>query len=293
MSVEKNAERLLFLIPFVASQKDGVPLATLREMLDVDEKTLISLLETGSLVGSPEGSPDEYVGLTLDDDRVHVFLPQRFRRPVRFTVRELWALLLALAPLAASPLPELSERARALREKLLDLSSRRAASAFEPAVRSAATPTERDDVFHQVERAVVERRAVEIEYWSKSRDALGTREIEPLSLLVEGGAWYVAAKDEKTYRLDRVKRATLLDRTFTVSAAEIERLRERAFSESNAEFVVLEGGVRRTLHGEVNASTHAYLREGRGRRVLLSPEEAREGFVRETRELLARYESAR
>ena len=33
MSVEKNAERLLFLIPFVASQKDGVPLATLREML--------------------------------------------------------------------------------------------------------------------------------------------------------------------------------------------------------------------------------------------------------------------
>ena len=296
MSVEEDAERLLFLIPFVASHEDGVPLATLREMLGVDERRLISLLETGSMVGAPSGSPDEYVGLVLDEDRVPVFLQQRFDRPVRFTAKEVWALLLALAPLTDTPMPALREKAHTLREKLLDLASRRAAAVTELAPRSSSAPSEEPhDVRNTLERAVVEQRAVLVEYWSKSRDSLGTREIEPRLLLSENGAWYVVASDEKTYRVDRVKRATLLERTFEGSPLDVEALRRRLFSESpeDGSFVVAEDGVPRVFRGEVNASMHAHLREGRGRRVLTEPEAARAAFIEETRALLERYERRR
>jgi proteasome accessory factor C len=295
MSVEEDAERLLFLIPFVASHEEGVPLAELREMLGVDEKTLMSLLETGSMVGAPGGGPDEYVGLVLEDDRVHVFLPQRFDRPVRFTVRELWALLFALAPLVLSPMPGLREKSRALRAKLLELASRRATAVTEIAPNARDDAPEDSQVLVILERAVVEQRAVEIEYWSKSRDSIGTREIEPCALLSENGAWYVVASDEKTYRVDRVKRAAVLDRAFTAGRIDLEPFRARAFAESERgqSFVVVEDGSPRTLQGEVNASVYAYLREGRGRRVLREPVEAREAFVREARALLSRYEPER
>jgi proteasome accessory factor C len=295
MSVEVDAERLLFLIPFVASHEEGVPLAELREMLGVDEKALVSLLEAGSMIGAPGGSPDEYVGMYLDEDRVHVFLPQRFERPVRFTSRELWALLLALAPLAVSPMPALREKSRALRAKLLELASRRAASVTELAPRARDDASSTPDVFEALERAVVERRAVEIEYWSKSRDSVGTRTIEPHLLLSENGAWYVAASDEKTYRVDRVKRATLTSRTFEAPAIDVEAFRARVFAQGarDGSFVVAEDGARRTLDGEVNASVHAYLREGRGRRVLLEPRAPRDAFIQETKALLSRYESER
>jgi proteasome accessory factor BC len=81
------------------------------------------------------------------------------------------------------------------------------------------SPITADDITRTVERAVHSSRRLEIEYWAPNEDAFTERVIEPYALFNSVEAWYVAAVDPakdalRHFRLDRIKRATLLEDGF-------------------------------------------------------------------------------
>jgi proteasome accessory factor C len=131
------------------------------------------------------------------------------------------------------------------------------------------SPTADDRITRTVEEAVHESRRLEIEYWAPNEDTFTHRKVEPYALFNSKEAWYVAAVDPakddlRSFRLDRIKNATLLD----------ERFERRADLDPVADIA----GWPRT--GKVGGSRIA--------RVWISHEQAR--WAREERTVLAELE---
>jgi proteasome accessory factor C len=68
-------------------------------------------------------------------------------------------------------------------------------------------------------RAINEQRQVHIDYYSYGRDQRTERTIDPARFFSDEGQWYVAgychlARAERVFRVDRIRKATLLDTTF-------------------------------------------------------------------------------
>jgi predicted DNA-binding transcriptional regulator YafY len=81
------------------------------------------------------------------------------------------------------------------------------------------SPTAADEITRDVEQAVHDSRRLEIEYWAPNEDEFSHRVVEPYALFNGQEAWYVAAVDPakdslRHFRLDRIKRATLLEERF-------------------------------------------------------------------------------
>ncbi len=294
----QDLSRFLFLVPHVAQRKDGVPVDELCGMLSMEPAALHSLIERVAMVGTPDGSPDEMVDVYLEGDRVFVALSQRFTRPPRFTVEEMLALLVALAPLREGDLPALREQAETLTNRLLNLAGERAgsvATTLKERVVIRADGAEAASHLRDLETAVSERRAVDAEYYTAGRDALTTRVIKPVGLLQVRGAWYVVGSDSKTFKVERFRSVSLSDTTFDppdIDLAELRRrLEGRQIDDGDKRKLTL-----RTSRGdrEISASSmHAirrWVRSSRGRVSVVGPEEARADVAREARMLLARYQ---
>jgi predicted DNA-binding transcriptional regulator YafY len=70
-----------------------------------------------------------------------------------------------------------------------------------------------------VSQAIAERRLLELEYYKENEDEFTSRRVEPYQLLNGQEGWYVHSFDverdaPRSYRLDRIKSATLLDESF-------------------------------------------------------------------------------
>lgn len=294
MTNEEKAELLLLLLPFITAQPDGVPIDEIVERFEIDRKRVIQLLNSAQLVGPPDGTPDEYLDVVIEDDRAFAFLPHAFERPVRFNVRETWALLLALSQLIEAPLPQLANAARKLRERLLENASKSASGLAQLPIEASLEHAngESDSPFALIERAVREQRKIRADYWSKSRDVLEERVLEPCLILTDKSSFYLITSDEKAYHFGRFREVALLDERFEIPGGfDPEAIRARRFGSVRGEsFLVREGGEERELPGPFSAGAAAYLREGRGDRMLIAPPEARDAFLEETRALLNRYE---
>ncbi len=68
--------RLLFLVPYVARERDGVRLDQLARELELTKSELLADLELLSQVGPPAGDPSEYLLVSVDSGKVFVDLPQ-------------------------------------------------------------------------------------------------------------------------------------------------------------------------------------------------------------------------
>lgn len=293
----QDLSRFLFLVPHVAQRKDGVPVDELCTMLSMEPAALHSLIERVAMVGTPDGSPDEMVDVYLEGDRVFVALPQRFTRPPRFTVEEMLALLVALAPLREGDLPELRARAEALTNRLLALAGERAgsvATTLKERVVIRADGAEAASHLRDLEIAVRDNLAVEAEYYTAGRDALTERVLEPVGLLQVRGSWYVVGSDGKTFKVERFRSVRLSDATFDPPEIDLADLRRRLESrriEGEKTKLTL-----RTSRGDREirtSSMHAvrrWVRTSRGRMTVTEPPEARDDVAREARELLARYQ---
>jgi len=67
--------------------------------------------------------------------------------------------------------------------------------------------------------AIAERRILELEYYAANEDQLSERRLEPYGLINSAQGWYVAAwdllrEDTRHFRLDRIKRASVLEETY-------------------------------------------------------------------------------
>lgn len=71
-----------------------------------------------------------------------------------------------------------------------------------------------------IQNAVVQKKAIEIEYLSRYRDQLTERVVEPIGLYYYGNAWHLIAwcrfrNDYRDFRADRISKLTVTDSIFT------------------------------------------------------------------------------
>jgi proteasome accessory factor C len=88
-----------------------------------------------------------------------------------------------------------------------------------PPIELGRVQTANADVAAAVGRAIREDRVLDIEYWTESRGTITERTMEPHMLVNARDAWYVVAycrraEDQRTFRLDRIRSARVLDEHF-------------------------------------------------------------------------------
>ena len=136
-----------------------------------------------------------------------------FARPARLLPLEAKALVAAI-DLIGEHLPEGS--LATARQKIVD------ALGQDPAAEGLQITTAKGDdseVARVVSGAIVGRKLLRIEYYKENEDEFTERTIEPYKLANGQEGWYVHSYDlekdaPRSYRLDRIREATVLDETF-------------------------------------------------------------------------------
>lgn len=67
-----------------------------------------------------------------------------------------------------------------------------------------------ENIFYIIEKCISEKKSIEVDYYTLSRDETKRRVLDPYHLIYKNGAWYLIAychwrKDVKIFRVDRIK----------------------------------------------------------------------------------------
>ncbi len=213
-------KRLLLLVPLARQYGTaGIPIDEALKALhlqSVDE--LLEDVEALTLVGDPSGTPDGFVDICVEDGRVRVFLPLTFKHPPRFTAVEGAAMLAALRPLENAGIDAVQAAMSRLREALPAKEDESLEAAL--LARAARIEASEPPPFRALlEDAIAQRREVEVEYYAINTGERSTRRLEPRSILLHGGRWYLVAwntekGEQHLYRLDRMIQVRTTDRCF-------------------------------------------------------------------------------
>ena len=233
----------------------------LRARLQVSDAELREDISVLNVVNFGGGSYVLYAEVA-DDGTIEVDpepYSDNFARPARLLPVEAKALIAAI-DLIGEHLPE-----GALTSARAKIVAALGADPLEQGLQIASADADDSEVARVISQAIAKRRLLRLEYYKANEDEFSEREVEPYALINGREGWYVAsfdpAKDDvRHFRLDRIKRAEVLDDGFDPRpevdpAADVE-------------------GWPRT--GEVEAS--------RAARVWISPERAR--WAREERTVL-------
>ena len=215
MTAAERLDRTLAIVPWVASRPDGTAtIAEISERFAIDAEDLRDCLIITSMVGVHPYTPDLLIDAIVDADTVTITLPDYFRRPLRLTAEQTFALLTSAKALLSVPgADQQSALARGLDKVLRSLGE-----VSETAV-DIGVDTAPDAITDLLRRCIDERRSVEITYYSYGRDDTGVRCVDPWSIHSEAGLWYLqawchASSGERVFRIDRVKDARITDDTF-------------------------------------------------------------------------------
>ncbi|MBX5439961.1 MAG: WYL domain-containing protein [Solirubrobacteraceae bacterium] len=228
------------------------------ERLKVSEAELREDINVLNVVNFGGGSYVLYAEVT-EDGEIEVDpepYSDNFARPARLLPVEAKALIAAI-DLIGDHIPEGS--LASAREKIV------AALGEDPThagLQIASAGGDDSEIAKVVSNAIAQRRMLELDYYKANEDEFSVRRVEPYALTNGREGWYVAAfdpsrDDVRHFRLDRIRRATVLDETY-VPRPEVDPAAE------------VDGWLRT---GEVEASRTA--------RVWIAPERAR--WVREER----------
>lgn len=218
---ERFARLLALMTRLLAACGDAaearIPLDELRAALNLDRKVieedigLLNLINFGggcyALYAQVEGDEVAVVKETYGD---------RFARPARLSPLEAKALTWALDFIGDRLPVEAGGSLSSVRAKL----ARAVGDTASTSVELGRTHDGDGDVAAAVSRAIREDRVLAVDYWNHARADLTHRSIEPHFLVNAQDAWYVIAHcrladDQRTFRLDRIRDARILDETFT------------------------------------------------------------------------------
>lgn len=209
--VSQKLRRLLFIVPFVAKRREGVPVDELATMLGVERDELLGDIELLSQVGPPDGDPGEYLLVSVDEGRVFVELAHRLTRPLRLTPAEGCSLLLGIRALRESGIAPFDDAMQSAERKLLAALGRDASEAESQATSTIVAAPDAAVAKHLRELVVAARghKRVEIAYASASRHQAERRPIDPYGIVHHAGEWYVVGfchkrGDVRTFRIDRI-----------------------------------------------------------------------------------------
>jgi proteasome accessory factor C len=207
---DEKLQRMLALVPWVAA-RDGPTLEEVCERFGCTEAELVSDLDRLFMCGLYPYTPDVLIEVDVADGRVWIRYADYFSRPLRLTPAEGLALL--AAGKAAQSFPG-ADQSGPLARGLAKL-SRTLGIAGDDAL-DVALATVPQHVMDTLRTAAEERRQVDLEYYSFGRDEVTRRVVDPYAVFSAGGQWYLSAychavDDDRLFRVDRVRDATLLD----------------------------------------------------------------------------------
>ncbi len=212
-SAEESLRRLLALVPWVAN-RDGARIEEVCDRFGCSEAELVQDLELLFMCGLHPFTPDSLIDVNIDEGQVWIRYADYFSRPLRLTPAEGLFLVAAGATLLSVPGTDPhGPLARGL-AKLAAVLGVDPDEAVDVELGRAAP-----EVLATLQRASADHRQVEIDYYSYGRDEWGRRVIDPATVFNAAGQWYVGAwchraQGERIFRVDRMRRAHLLDATF-------------------------------------------------------------------------------
>lgn len=210
-STLEQLPRLLALVPYLL-KRPGIPFATAAADFGVTEERLRKDLNLLWLCGLPGHFPGDLIEIEFEGDTITLSDPQGVDRPLRLTVDEALALVVALRTLAETP-------GLADPEPVL-----RALAKVEEAAGAAAAPADRVEVALEgegtvlplVREALERKKVLRLVYWTAGRDETTERDVDPVRLVVVDGqsyleAWCRRAEGVRVFHLGRVQELTVLD----------------------------------------------------------------------------------
>ncbi len=159
------------------------------------------------------------------------------KRPVRLSPGEARAMVLAIDLVGAQVMAGLYSSLQSAREKIMAAAGGIDESETIPV---AGAGSEDLETCRAINRGLSDHRLVEIEYLGRDESKPEPRVIEPYLLNRAKGDWYLVAwchkRDaERTFMLEMIKGARLLDRTFTPRRIDLDRYRKNPRWPSGAE----------------------------------------------------------
>lgn len=224
-SATSRLSRLLTMVPWLL-HRQGIDLASAAADLGVSEQQVVDDLQVLFVCGLPGHYPDDLIEASWEDGRVFVGNADTIARPLRLGRDEALALIVALRALAATPgLTERDAIDRAL-AKLEAAAGDAAASAA--SVRVDLEQPVDPGLTARIRTGLTEHRRLHLTYTSASRDQTTERDVDPLRVLSVDGRWYLEAwchraQGVRTFRLDRIEQAAVLDVPATPPAGLPER----------------------------------------------------------------------
>ena len=203
--------RLLALVPYLLA-RPGVRVAEAAATFGVTEERLRKDLNLLWVCGLPGHGPGDLIDVEFEGDTITLIEPAGVTRPLRLTVDEALALVVALRALAETP--GLDERDAV--DRALAKVERAAGAAAGPAARVEVAVEGESEVLPVVRRALAEGRRLHLSYHVPGRDETTERDVDPMRLLLVEGrsyleAWCRRADGVRLFRLDRVADLQLLD----------------------------------------------------------------------------------
>ena len=213
-SADERLQRLLAIVPWIAAQ-DGPAVSEVCTRFAITEAELLAELELLWLCGLYPYTPDVLIEVDIADGRVWIRYADFFRRPLRLTPAEGLTLLSAGSAFLALPG---SDPDGPLARALAKLSTVLGVEADETVDVELAPVA--PEVLATIQDGATGQRTVEIDYYSFGRDEQTVRRVDPWEVFNAAGQWYLdgwchRAGGRRLFRVDRIRRAALLEEPVT------------------------------------------------------------------------------
>jgi proteasome accessory factor C len=221
--------RLLTLVPYL-HRRGHVRLDEAAADLGVAPAQLLKDLKVLLMCGLPGGYPDDLIDVDLDalegpeaDGLIRVSNAEYLARPLRLTTTEATALIVALRALRAGAGDETREVVdRALAK--LEAAAAEGADAARVDAGTDAPDTDLALLATRLQKAADQHVQVRLSYYVPSRDEQSERVVDPRGVINADGhayldAWCHLAEAPRTFRLDRIESAEVLDVPITTEPA--------------------------------------------------------------------------
>src|ERR1700756_4112178 len=205
--------RLLNMVPYFQANPK-VTRAKAAADLGVSAKQLEEDLNQLWMCGLPGYYPGDLIDFEFSGDTIEVTFSAGIDRPLKLASPEATGLLVALRALADIPGVVDPEAARSAIAKI-EAAAGAAGHAPDVAAVDEPAPVE-SQAAAAVRSAVLDNRALSIDYYAASHDTLSTRTVDPIRIVRVGDqsyleAWSREAEGVRLFRFDRIVDAAVLD----------------------------------------------------------------------------------
>lgn len=207
---EERLPRLLALVPYLLAHQ-GISAARAAADFGITETQLRRDLNLLWMCGLPGHGPGDLIDLSFEGDMVSVIFDAGMSRPLRLTGEEALALVVALRTLAEAPGLADSD---AIQRALAKVEAAAGGSVDDMTVTIELDTGTR--MLPVVQKALSDKRALRMRYYTATRDETTERVVDPLRLFQLDGndyleAWCRSAEGMRVFRIDRIEHVEELD----------------------------------------------------------------------------------